>query len=674
MDDKKIDATKKRKTYKGGKGYSRNKKKDFLYMETDEEFINPYNFVGVNWDNTQRGVSIKGNLTGVLHCRLYTRTPLAIPGKYTFDKEIREHKIYDFMNIDGVPMIPGSSIRGPIRNIYETLTNSCFSTNDVDKRLSRRSAASEHGNAGLLIKKNGRWVLYEAKRHKIIMKDKEYKVLPKEKWNGVERYTRKKLESIWDARDGHVWFDIMEGYEPVEEVVNKISTEQEYNNEGYLFIGEVPPLDSKGHPQTAKRYESIFEKEDSVICEYDTNDTEEEFSEIRLLKRLIEMSNDRAINRIASGDNNVYSTIRKKVDSDNSEVVIPVWYKSTDSSLKPVITLAAIGRRLFETDMNHLLHDKIKCIDRNESCPACSLFGMIAGEASSGEAKGIGSRVRFSDAFLEGKPNYYNNGEEVLLRELSSPKPSYVPFYAKKWEEPANSYDEQGVLLRGRKYYWHFKDWDKDKMNYRDFKKTERNNTMRLLELDENTFFKFDVYYDGITQNELECLKWTLTLGDNRSDSEYCIKIGHGKPLGLGSVKIVITGEEQRSLVNDENDVCYKLIHRDAEKNISKKCFAEMNIPDYEQIIQEVRYISNIDKTKGIPVSYPRISDDEARDENLNLAQFRWFATNWPNKKHIKQELPSIQKTTIKNHRLKKYRYIDLKKRTDTSCSDVSGE
>lgn len=69
------------------------------------------------------------------------------------------------------------------------------------------------------------------------------------------------------------------------------------------------------------------------------------------------------------------------------------------------------------------------------------------------------------------------------------------------------------------------------------------------------TKFQFKIYCDGITPEELKELIWTITLGENHVESNRCHKIGHGKPLGLGSVKITIRKIEERRFEKN-NYVC----------------------------------------------------------------------------------------------------------------------
>lgn len=108
-------------------------------------FINPYTFVEGEETKKYEGMTKKGSNTGVFTCRIYPKTPILVLDP--FDKEVfresistsdsgeeikTEHYSYKFLHIGDEknikPIIPGSSIRGPLRNMYETLTDSCYAT------------------------------------------------------------------------------------------------------------------------------------------------------------------------------------------------------------------------------------------------------------------------------------------------------------------------------------------------------------------------------------------------------------------------------------------------------------------------------------------------------------------------------------------------------------------
>lgn len=125
-------------------------------------FINPYTFIPVN-DGNKKSLCEYYNsdsdlISGKIECTLFTRSQIALCDE-TDEGE------FVFFNVKGKPIIPGSSLRGTIRSLYEALTDSCFSsTNDTDEDYF--SSRLSKNKCGLLCRENGRYILYEAKRYK----------------------------------------------------------------------------------------------------------------------------------------------------------------------------------------------------------------------------------------------------------------------------------------------------------------------------------------------------------------------------------------------------------------------------------------------------------------------------------------------------------------------------
>ncbi len=118
--------------------------------QSTEKFLNPYNFVrplslnnGFFKKQTPPSHAVYKGLSGHLVCNLEVITPLFISnGIPTVSDEYKGHQIHQFFSIGGEKVIPGSSLRGMIRGIYEAATDSCYSIFD-DQFLTRRMEAKE---------------------------------------------------------------------------------------------------------------------------------------------------------------------------------------------------------------------------------------------------------------------------------------------------------------------------------------------------------------------------------------------------------------------------------------------------------------------------------------------------------------------------------------------------
>ena len=130
-------------------------------MKDNSRFVNPYNFISLP-EKKAHAYTDKDKHYGVIHYSITTKTPLFIPNSSkdnAFACKETDHKSYDFFsytdlsnekNVSGKyyePVVPGSEMRGLVRSIYETLTDSCMGVLNDDYPIKRISVAF---NPGLL--------------------------------------------------------------------------------------------------------------------------------------------------------------------------------------------------------------------------------------------------------------------------------------------------------------------------------------------------------------------------------------------------------------------------------------------------------------------------------------------------------------------------------------------
>ena len=212
-------------------------------------------------------------------------------------------------------------------------------------------------------------------------------------------------------------------------------------------------------------------------------------------------------------------------------------------------------------------HIKNHCVDRDKLCDGCQLFGMIGNES-------LGSRIRVTDAYIMDQNPELN---VITLKTLMGPE-------AKKCVKNDD--------IKGRKFYWHHPNITVS--DYSDNgKKRSTNTTVEVL--GEDYKFGFKIFFDKITKNELAKLLWCLTFGE-KNNKKYFHKIGHGKPLGLGSVKIDVN--EIHIKKNNYEKADYSIVSRGAllEYELDEQLLIEerkkdiLKISDFE--IQEGNKIS----------------------------------------------------------------------------------
>lgn len=555
----------------------------------EEKFVNPYSFVRLpKKERTQieNQAEDKKVYSGKLKCKIITKTPLAILDIEKMQKNKEKHSYYPFYSINEEYVIPASSIRGCLRSMYETLTDSCFVTMPDNEYLMSRVDARNCYAPGILKKEDNRWKLYKAERFRINIKNDYRSGISKDKKFAGERVLIDKVENEFYFGEC-VKVDV-KGKENMKKVSHMEKSDSSNN---YVFIGE--PFSKKKCESVFKNLKEGVEVQEKVL-----------FSAIKRLKYIVNIYRDKGINK------NLGETPEKHMGYRGFERaeqcgVIPIWYKLSSNKNKLYLSMAAVGRHVYENTVNDLVGEQRNpCKKRETACPACSLFGMSKKEA-------FGSHVRITDA----KVDHIDLEKKVTLQELSFPKSGYLPFYS----EGGKDYDIESSNINGRKYYWHNPKACVSKV-YTDEKKNQRNTSVDLAKV--GSTFSFELFFDKISKEQLNELKWVISLGENSKESTMCHKIGHGKPLGLGSVKILIEEEWLREFSEEKGYEIKKCKNINIEKNI---------VSFNENIKKEIMIISDFNAMKNSKISYPYVIPDPGNKVQLkpnDEASYQWFLQN----------------------------------------------
>ena len=152
-------------------------------------------------------------------------------------------------------------------------------------------------------------------------------------------------------------------------------------------------------------------------------------------------------------------------------------------------------------------------------------------------------RVFVTDANLVTAPEGLWLSEQHLTPHiLATPKPTSFQHYLTQ-QEPDNSkrldhYDSpppHEATLRGHKLYWH-------KGAHPPLEATEEeqrhvSQLTRIMPVKPGVVFSFRVYFENLSDEELGALAWALQVPGDEGKTYYH-KMGMGKPLGMGSVKL----------------------------------------------------------------------------------------------------------------------------------------
>ena len=521
-----------------------------------EQAYAPYNFVSLddivifyNKDALPRRNSFTG-LSGRINLNIETKTPLYIQRTLT-EEEVEEltriekeennkDKIRDFNRkiyqsyspASGKYKIPGSSLRGMVRSLYEIATYSKMSFLD-DRKLYFRAFADrakllqEYYNkrminedknaiprlkvkAGYLFKSGKDFNINEAENYYRVEEDKvlneDFIKLPFSKKGNDEKskyddyITANPYLKIGYSLKNHIvrnGFIIINNIMPYNEVLP-----DDYQ-EGYIVFSKGIPLSSK----TKRKYWVVGKKTDKKhkIDEKVVND----------------YYNDKNRNSINLID---YLNKNKKEYTNG----IPCFFLYEDGQVT-AFGNTALFRISYKNSIGKLLPENHKS---DELDMAEALFGRVMKK----QEDTINGRIYFDDAVAKEAVAFE---KPIYPKILANPKPTSFQLYLKQPSDVTfdtiRHYDSPDAKLRGYKQYWH-KKGDKFEEDSPDFDPQKDTQHTLIAPIKPGAIFEGSIRFENLSEEELGALLFVLNLPEG-----YCHKIGMGKPLGLGSIKITAT-------------------------------------------------------------------------------------------------------------------------------------
>ena len=575
-------------------------------------FLNPYNFVRyldhVDQVEAPPEAKLMGRcvppshdrwvgLSGRIECQATAVTPVFVADAegITPDPAQSKHKHYRFFRMNGAKAIPAAGIRGPIRSIFELITNSCFA-NFADTRLSYRLETRDarrlvpariekiptENNEDGDDTQNARWVL------RLLNGTAQLEVNqpPRDLYSaGMRLYKARKptgrrpsgpppppvdLSHLGPREDWHgkaCWAVLIKlNFPPSWRVVNVFPDETaaenykaeqtgKYRNElavqrGWLCVTNQN-ADNKhserfffakrqtGQPETIPLPKQILTNYQDLIKDYQD----------RHARTVEQWRKDGKDPRRPHGDDMAFSRFilnRRELKVRGGDLVY-VLLRGRGQNLEVLfIAPVSVPRVAYERTIGDLLPDHMRRCDSEKSlCPACRTFGWVHGGNKEGAYAG---RVRFSHARLEmPKPR-----GAMRLAILGSPKPTTTRFYlldpdGKPSSTPREDRDvgydgnNGNNQLRGRKLYRHHRP---QPQYLQAAACSDQNRTIEDPE-DAGAIFKFSVDFENLAPVELGALLWALEVGGLGYH-----RIGYGKPLGLGSLEVKVNNLRLRNFAN----------------------------------------------------------------------------------------------------------------------------
>lgn len=637
----------------------------------ETHFINPYTFVPIEDKEPSRKKFLRGDgefqgeiseakLSGYLECSLEVKSPLFIPNTNKrfklfgtmFDNKDKEERIFfdEFFSYDDMygcevgskfgeeypkdapkyPRIPGSEIKGVVRNIYEQLTNSCLCVIDEENLPYKRT--SKPKKAGILDVKTG--VLYQAER--LMLNTTGRTTFGK----SVGRTTYKTGELVYVKSTAATYITSRNFTTTTKGVDDIRRTPAPGYQKGYVLIGET--FGNRKHHDSVLIFKASGGR---LIRERDLKkDDMNRFEEV--------------LKRYQDPPHKEYADVYKeKKNGTVTDPYLPVFYSCVRDGANTVYYLspAMITKEVFDKTISKLLEENHfkhqPCDGSGGWCPACRLFGMVGKGEGSSDA--LASRLRFTDTeVIEGAEFEVPR----FLPILGTPQYSSTEFYLQKPDGDPQIWnydyriDVQGrnrvetfyrAKLKGRKVYWLGKKEDVGmipipKENVRTRVREQKLNMTSAVRCLTKGSTKFKVYFEDVTKEELSALIFCLNL-----EEESFHRIGRGKPYGMGAVKIKV--DEAKAVKYRLEEATINRVEEDIKLEDYKPNSSYDNAKEYI-----LRYSKELEEGESKLLSYPRITDVKKPEI------FRWFTKNrgTVGKEKIEQTLPDI---LDENQKLEKY-------------------
>jgi CRISPR-associated protein (TIGR03986 family) len=162
-------------------------------------------------------------------------------------------------------------------------------------------------------------------------------------------------------------------------------------------------------------------------------------------------------------------------------------------------------------------------------------------------------RVRITSARLAPKQEniWLSPNGSITPQILGSPKPTTFQHYLVQAHPDAikagpfrggrTIYDYATMtpsitVIRGNKLFWHKGEVEQSNIEMRE--RGKENVATRIQPVRAGVQFEFRIQFENLSAVELGALLWVLQIG---ADDNYRLKLGMGKPLGLGAVKVIPT-------------------------------------------------------------------------------------------------------------------------------------
>ncbi len=523
----------------------------------------PYNFVPLP-DRVVAAESIPDHdqyhadrRTGYFGVKLTTETPLYIRGMLT-EKEAankEQHKDKpDFFQLGGKPIIPGSSLRGMIRNLVEIITFGKMTRVSDKPKIFFRSVAAKSDDplgehykqvtgqlgknvrAGYLIRKGEEWFIRPASQYAgsyfVKVKDDNSRV------NGVNG-----LIHLSDANYKVQYHNVMylEARGSKGNYIASVrSPKQGEKRQGVLVctgnMAESATPDRRGRVKTGrKNFVLVLEADERAKPIQIAPQAVKDYLD-GLTSFQTEAPFDRQYGCLIEGRPVFY------IPPLHDGMVY--YFGHAPFSRIPAMIIDEDGKKRAVTPHDFIPAEVRDNPDHYDIAEA--IFGYVEKgdkKAPRGDkTRAHASRVSVTDARpADGQSDFYE--AEFIPKILGGPKPTTFQHYLEQpdREKTAKSdlkhyaHNPGDTRIRGHKLYWRQKDIKVNQVEEPSSVSQGDTQHTRMCPVRPGVTFNFRIYFENLSDVELGALAWALTLPGS---AEYRHQLGMGKPYGMGVVKL----------------------------------------------------------------------------------------------------------------------------------------
>ncbi|MBC6995248.1 TIGR03986 family CRISPR-associated RAMP protein [Neolewinella lacunae] len=555
----------------------------------------PYNFVPLNnkvvtpyWmDHISHDVPFKDGKSGTLKLTLTAESPIFVrrgeakPAKNNDERTGAQDKAYEFeQDPQGNYFIPGSSIRGMVRSVVETLSFGRMIGRVSERRYALRDLSGSmkeeylsHFKVNADVPVRGGWLRYDRDNDQYVLRDADipgrisHRELESQTGVLISKYfsvngafdqrkdkekAAKRKYDMFAEQHKSSWYeeskDFVHLFEDAGRKIYGFTQEEEEDQVIYpgriVMTGQPGPRKqvedkkTKELKWTGKQYEFIFwdfDRPQDIIV---PQQVVENFKFAYFDDNPKEQSED-------------YKWRSKLLE--NGEEIPVFWKRGVSKDGQPTVEHFGLSY-LYKLPYDNTVEGSIKSYQKKTAANhdlADAIFGMVGTKEEKSPLGFLKGRVQFTHAkrTVDGG----NSAEKKAI--LGEPRASFYPTYMNQNVNDSGHTGRYNTFMddkpiAGRKRYPVLnegtrKTSDKDE-NGRPLSEAV---FTKFLPLDKGTTFTCELYYHNLREIELGALISALTFhGSDKSRHQ----VGMAKPLGFGKIKVEVAGispEEQAELM-----------------------------------------------------------------------------------------------------------------------------